>query len=102
MGGQRLSASLASGFQLLLKCHASEFASASSLLGFFLPHPAPDNAGRFPVHFRFHLILSKRFRFFQNFNASSFCFFRFLSNCMLTAQRKTENLVCRKFVKFTA
>jgi len=68
-------------FLLLMKCHASEF--ASSLLRFLLP--APDKAGRF------QLILSKRFRFL-----------RFLSHCMLTAQYKTKNLVCRKSVKFTA
>jgi len=63
-----------------------------------LPHswefllPAPDKVGRF------QLILSKRFRFLQNFTASSFRFLYFLSN-MLTAQHKTENLVCRKSVK---
>jgi len=53
--------------------------------------PAPDKVGRFRVRFRFQLILLKRFRFL-----------RFLSNGMLTAQHKTENLICRKSVKFTA
>jgi len=48
---------------------------------------APDKVGRFRV--RFQLILSERFRFLQNFTASSFRFLRFLSNCMLTAQHKT-------------
>jgi len=69
---------------------------------FLLPLPAPDKIGRFRVRFRFQLILSKRFRFIQNFTASSFFFLRFLSHCMLTAQHKTENLVCRKSVQFTA
>jgi len=69
---------------------------------FLLPLLAPDKVGRFRVRFRFKLILSKRFRFLQNFTASSFHFLRFLSNCMLFAQHKTENLVCRKSVKFTA
>jgi len=68
---------------------------------FLLPLPAPDKVGCFRVRFRFQLILSKRFRFLQIFTASSFCFLRFLSNCMLTAQHKTENLVCRKSIKFT-
>jgi len=67
-----------------------------------LPLSAPDKVGRFRVRFRFQLILSKSFRFLQNFTASSFRFLRFLSNCMLTAQHKTKNLVCRKSVKFTA
>jgi len=67
---------------------------------FLLPLPAPDNAGRFRVHFQ--LILLTRFRFLQNFTASSFRFLHFLSNFMLTAQHKTENLVCRESVKFTA
>jgi len=49
---------------------------------------------------RFQRILTKRF--LQNFTASSFRLLRFLSNCMLTAQHKTENLVCSKSVKFTA
>jgi len=67
-----------------------------------LPLPALDKVGRFRVRFRFQLILSKRFRFLQNFTTSSFRFLRFLSNCMLTAHHKSENLVCRKSVKFTA
>jgi len=64
-----------------------------------LPHswdfllPAPDKVGRFRVRFRFQLILSKRFRFLQNFTASSFRFLRFLSNGMLTSQHKTENFL---------
>jgi len=59
---------------------------------FLLPLPAPDKVGRFRVCFRFQLILSKRLRFLQNFTASSFRFLCFLSNFMLTAQHKTENL----------
>jgi len=47
-----------------------------------LPLPALDKVDRFRV----------RFRFLQNFTASSFRFLRFLSNCMLIAQHKTENL----------
>jgi len=47
-------------FQHLLKCHVSEFASASTFLGFLLPLPAPDKVGRFRVRFRFQLILPKR------------------------------------------
>jgi len=84
------------------------FASASSsswsvMLPSSLPHSwdflllALDKVGRF----RFQLILSKHFRFLQNVTTSSFRFLHFLSNCMLTAQHKTENLVCRKSVKFT-
>jgi len=69
-------------FRLLLKCHDSEFASASSLL---LPLPAPDKVGRF----RFQLILSKCFRFLQNFTASSFRFLCLLSN--LYAHCPTQN-----------
>jgi len=65
---------------------------------FLLLLMAPDKVGRF----RFQLILSKCFRFLQNFTASSFRFRRFLSNYMLIAQHKTENLVCIKSVKFTA
>jgi len=48
-----------------------------------LPHfwdfllPAPDKLGRFRVRFRFQLILSNRFRFLQNFTASSFRFLKF-------------------------
>jgi len=61
---------------------------------FMLPFPAPDEFGRFRV--RFQLILSKRFHFLQNFTAFSFRFLRFLSNCMLTAQHKSENL-CRVY-----
>jgi len=38
---------------------------------FLLPLPAPDKVGRFRVHFRFPIILSKRFRFLQNFTASA-------------------------------
>jgi len=68
---------------------------------FSLPLPAPDKVGRFRVRYRFQLILSKSFRFLQYFTASSFCFLRFLSNFMLTAQHKTENLVCRKSTKLT-
>jgi len=83
-----------------------------------LPHswdfllPAPYKVSRFLVRFRFHLILSKRFRDFllpASYKVSRFLVrfrfhlilskrFRFLlilSNCMLTAQDKTENLVCR-------
>jgi len=45
---------------------------------------APDKVGRFRV------------RFLQNFTASSFRFLYFLSNCMLTAQHKTENLSVQK------
>jgi len=45
-------------FLLLMKRHASEFASASSLLGFFAPLPAPDKVGHFRGRFRFQLILS--------------------------------------------
>jgi len=67
---------------------------------YLLPLPASDKVGCFRVRFRFQLILSNRFRF--NFTAYSFRFFRFLSTGMLTAQHKTENLVCRKSVKFTA
>jgi len=48
---------------------------------FLLPLPASNKVGRFRVRFRFQLILSERFRFLQNFTASSFR--RFLSNCML-------------------
>jgi len=69
---------------------------------FLLPLPAPLKVSCFRVRFRFQLILSKRFRFLQKFTASSFRFFCFLSNNMLTAQHKTENLVGRKSVKFTA
>jgi len=69
---------------------------------FLLPLPAPDNVGRSRVRFCFQLILLIRFRFLQNFTAFSFRFLRFLSNDMLTAQHKSENLVCRKSVKFTA
>jgi len=58
---------------------------------FLLPLLTPDKVGRFRVRFLFQLILSKRFRFL-----------RFLSNCLLTAQHKTENLVGRKSIKFTA
>jgi len=61
---------------------------------FMLPLPAPDKVGRFRVRFRFQLILYKRFHFLQNFTAFSFRFLRFLSNCMLTAQHKSENLLC--------
>jgi len=64
--------------------------------------PAPVKVGRFRVRFRFQLILSKRFRFLQNFTASSFRFLCFLIKCMLTAQHKTENLLYRKSVKVTA
>jgi len=53
---------------------------------FLLPLPAPGKVGRF----RFQLILSKRFRFLQNFTASSFRFLLFPSDCMLTTQHKTE------------
>jgi len=67
---------------------------------FLLPLSAPDKIGRSRI--RFQLILSKRFLFLQNFTASSFRFLRFLNNCMLTAQHKTENLMCRKAAKFTA
>jgi len=63
---------------------------------FLLPLPAPDKVSRFQVRLCFQLILSKRFRFLQNFTTFSFRFLHFLSNCMLTAQHKTENLVCRK------
>jgi len=59
---------------------------------FWLPLPAPDKVGRFRVRFRSQLILSKRFRFLQNFTTSSFRFLSFLSNGMLTAQHKAENL----------
>jgi len=48
---------------------------------FLLPLPAPDKVGRFRVHFRFQLILSKRFRFL-----------RFLSNyiySLLSTKLKT-------------
>jgi len=64
--------------------------------------PLPDKVGRFRVRFRFQLIFPKRFHFLQNFTASSFRFLLFLSNCMLTAKHKTENLMCRKSVWFTA
>jgi len=67
---------------------------------FMLPLPAPDKVGRFQVRCRFQLILSKRF--LQNFTASSFRFLRFLSNFMLTAQHKNQNLVRRKSVKCIA
>jgi len=93
---------------------------------FLLPIPAPFEVSCFRVCFRFLTleIFCFRFRlriklvasefpspsssfcqnassFLQNFTASSFRFLRFLRNCMLTAQHKTENLVCRKSVKFT-
>jgi len=69
---------------------------------FLLLLPALDKIDRFRVCFCFQIILSKRFHFLQNFTAFSFRFLRFLSICMFTAQHKTENLVCRKSVKFTA
>jgi len=59
-------------------------------LDFLLPLPAPDKVGRFCVRFLFQLILSKPFRFLQNFTASSFRFRLFLSNCVLTAQHKLK------------
>jgi len=61
---------------------------------FLLPLPAPDKVGRS----RFQLILSKRLPLPSEF----FRFLRFLSNFMLTAQQKSENLVCRKSIKFTS
>jgi len=71
------------------------FASASTLLGFFC----------FRFQHRIKLVAfefaSASSLFCQNASASSFRFLRFLSNGMLPAQHKTENLVCKKSDKFT-
>ena len=54
--------------QLLLMCHAYEFASASSLLNFLLSVPALEKINRFRFRLRLQLIF---------LNASAYKFYRF-------------------------
>jgi len=61
---------------------------------FLIPLPAPDKVGRFRVRFRFQLILSKRFRFLQNFTASSFRFLRFLTQNWKVSVQKIRQVYC--------